>query len=60
MAYMKKLGFNVNPHYRHCQNIQEVIDYIEEYKEKRKGKRKKEEGSCKVLTKIGWNVIIQK
>ncbi len=36
MAYMKKLGFNVNPHYRHCQNIQEVIDYIEEYKEKRK------------------------
>lgn len=36
MAYMKHLGFNVNPHYRHCQNIQEVIAYIEEYKEKRK------------------------
>ena len=33
---------------------------LQEYIEKRKGKRKKEEGSCKVLTKIGWNVIIQK
>lgn len=36
MAYMKSLGFNVNPHYRHCMNIEEVIAYIEEYKTKRK------------------------
>lgn len=36
MEYMKSLGFNVNPHYRHCKNIEEVISYIEEYKEKRK------------------------
>ena len=36
MLYMKKLGFNINPHYRHCQNIEEVIEYIEEYKDKRK------------------------
>ena len=36
MEYMKHLGFNINPHYRHCQSIQEVIAYIEEYKEKRK------------------------
>ena len=36
MEYMRSLGFNINPHYRHCKNIQEVIEYIEEYKEKRK------------------------
>ena len=36
MEYMRSLGFNINPHYRHCKNIQEVIKYIEEYKEKRK------------------------
>lgn len=36
MEYMKKLGFNINPHYRHCQNIEEVIKYIEEYKDLRK------------------------
>lgn len=36
MLYMKKLGFNINPHYRHCRNIEEVIEYIEEYKDKRK------------------------
>ena len=36
MEYMKSLGFNINPHCRHCKNIQEVIAYIEEYKEKRK------------------------
>ena len=36
MEYMKKLGFNVNPHYRHCRNIHEVIAYIEEYKDLRK------------------------
>lgn len=33
---------------------------IQEYLKKRQDKRKKEEGEWKVLTKIGWNVIIQK
>lgn len=32
---MKKLGFKVNPLYRHCANIEEVIDYIKEMGEKR-------------------------
>lgn len=36
MEYMKKLGFNINKHYRHCNTIEDVIDYIEEYKDKRK------------------------
>lgn len=28
LEYMKKLGFNVNPTYKICKNIDEVIDYI--------------------------------
>ena len=32
---MKNLGFKVNPLYRHCKNIDEVIKYIEEMGEKR-------------------------
>lgn len=36
LKFLSNLGFNVNPHYRHCQNIDEVIDYIEEYGTKRK------------------------
>ena len=36
MEYLKELGFSVNPHFRKCQNIDEVIEYIEEYKDKRK------------------------
>lgn len=33
---------------------------LQEYIDKRKGKRKKEERDHKVLTKMGWNVMIQK
>lgn len=36
LEYLQKLGFKVNPHYRHCENIEEVIAYIEEWKDKRK------------------------
>lgn len=36
LEYLKKLGFNVNPHYRHCKTIDEVIDYIKEYDTLRK------------------------
>ncbi|MBR2892031.1 MAG: NAD-dependent DNA ligase LigA [Bacilli bacterium] len=36
MEFLKNLGFNVNPHYKLCRNIEEVIDYIESFKEKRK------------------------
>ena len=32
---MKKMGFKVNPLYRHCKNIDEVISYINEMGEKR-------------------------
>ena len=36
MTYLSNLGFSVNPHFRKCNNIEEVINYIEEYKDKRK------------------------
>ena len=32
---MKNLGFKVNPLYRHCMNVEEVIDYIQQMGEKR-------------------------
>ena len=36
MEFLKELGFNVNPHYKLCRNIEEVIEYIESFNEKRK------------------------
>ena len=36
MEFLKELGFNVNPHYKLCRNIEEVIKYIESFNEKRK------------------------
>ena len=36
LEYLKKLGFNVNPNYRHCKSIKEVIDFINEYDTLRK------------------------
>lgn len=35
LEYIKKLGFNVNPNYRLCKNIEEVIEYITYWKDKR-------------------------
>lgn len=35
LRYMKKLGFNVNDTYRKCSNIDEVINFVKEYTEKR-------------------------
>ncbi len=31
MKFLSKMGFSVNPHYRYCASIKEVIAYIEEY-----------------------------
>lgn len=36
LEYLKKLGFSVNENVRKCNNIEEVIDYINEYATKRK------------------------
>lgn len=35
LEYMKKLGFNVNKTYKVCNSIDEVIEFIKEYTEKR-------------------------
>lgn len=35
LKFLSQLGFSVNPHYRHCKDIEEVIAYLEEYKDKR-------------------------
>ena len=35
LEFLSKLGFNVNPHYKVCKNINEVIDYIRYWKDKR-------------------------
>lgn len=35
LNFMKDLGFNINPHFKHCQTVEEVIDYLEEWKDKR-------------------------
>ena len=36
LEFLASLGFSVNPHVRHCNNIEEVIEYIKEYDTKRK------------------------
>ena len=36
LEFLKSLGFNVNPNVKHCKDIYEVIEFIEEYKELRK------------------------
>ncbi|OEK05251.1 NAD-dependent DNA ligase LigA [Roseivirga misakiensis] len=35
IAQIEEWGFNVSPTYRRCQNIQEVLDYISDWEEKR-------------------------
>lgn len=36
LNFLKKLGFNVNPHFRHVKDIEGVIAYLDEYRDKRK------------------------
>ena len=36
LEFMASLGFKVNPHYKLCSSIEEVIDYLKEWETKRK------------------------
>lgn len=36
MEFLKEQGFNVNPYYKKCSSIEEVIEYIEYFKDERK------------------------
>ena len=35
LSFLKNVGFPVNPHYRLCESIEEVLDYLEEWRDKR-------------------------
>lgn len=35
LEFMKNLGFNVNPHYRLCKDANEILAYLDEWKDKR-------------------------
>lgn len=35
ISLLENLGFNVSPTYRHCKDIDEVLDYVSEWEEKR-------------------------
>jgi DNA ligase (NAD+) len=34
LEFLKELGFKVNPHHIHCKNIEEVVEYWNEWKDK--------------------------
>ena len=36
LTFMASLGFEVNPNFKYCENIEEVIEYLEYWKDKRK------------------------
>ncbi|MFN0122338.1 MAG: NAD-dependent DNA ligase LigA [Blastocatellia bacterium] len=36
LAWMARAGFRVNPHYRHCHSIEEVMAFCNEWEEKRR------------------------
>ena len=36
LEFMASLGFSVNPNYKYCESIDEVIEYLEYWKDKRK------------------------
>ena len=35
LEFMKSLGFSVNPHYRLCKDYKEILEYLDEWKDKR-------------------------
>ncbi|MES2436588.1 MAG: NAD-dependent DNA ligase LigA [Patescibacteria group bacterium] len=35
LEYLKELGFKVNPHYKHCKDIEDVIEYWKEWAKRR-------------------------
>lgn len=36
LEFMKQCGFTVNPNYKHCKNVDEIIEYLEYWKDNRK------------------------
>lgn len=36
LEFLKQHGFQINPHYRYCENVDDILSYLEEWKERRK------------------------
>ncbi len=36
LNFLKQHGFSINPNFRHCENVDEILAYLEEWKDKRK------------------------
>lgn len=66
MEFLKNQGFNVNPYYKKCNSINEVIAYIESFKEKRKNLPYETDGivikvdNLDLYDEIGYTVKVPK
>lgn len=66
MEFLKNQGFNVNPYYKKCNSIDEVIEYIESFKEERKNLPYETDGivikvdNLDLYDEIGYTVKVPK
>ena len=66
MEFLKELGFNVNPLYKKCASIEEVIEYIEYFKDERKNLPYETDGivikvdNLELYEEIGYTVKVPK
>ena len=66
MKFLKEQGFNVNPYYQKCETIEDVIKYIEYFKDKRKALPYETDGivikvdNLDLYEEIGYTVKVPK
>ena len=66
MKFLKEQGFNVNPYYKKCETIEDVIKYIEDFKDKRKALPYETDGivikvdNLDLYEEIGYTVKVPK
>ena len=66
MKFLKEQGFNVNPYYQKCETIEDVIKYIEDFKDKRKALPYETDGivikvdNLDLYEEIGYTVKVPK
>lgn len=66
MSFLKEQGFNINPYYQKCHSIEEVIDYIEKFKDERKNLPYETDGivikvdNLDLYEEIGYTVKVPK
>ncbi len=54
MTFLTKMGFSVNPYYEKCQNIDEVIAYVERFATKRKELPYETDGIVIKVNELDW------